>query len=441
MRKLNAGIALVMGLLLATTTVASAQSTTTGASKSPEIGVTSSEVHVAVVADVDSPLSPGLFKGVVDGVNAAAKYVNSKSGGGGIAGRKLVVDFIDSKLNPTTSRNAVITACGQDLALVGTAAVFLTNFDDAVNCPDQSGAKTGLPDFASVVSPTEGCTSVSFPINPSGVVCDTLTKTPQTYQVNKGPFTYLARQTPGLHGAMVYANTTKSASMTGQTLIQGPQKAGIKASSVTPIAGNAQQTEYSPIVQTMKTDGSNFGYNVTSDSGAVAMMSEAQLQGLSQKVLWACTTACYDKTVEAAANVMKGVYVPMTFLPFNEGKANAGLAAFLKYMGPGNASGFGVYGWTATLAFAQAARAAVAKAGKDGLTRSALLEGAKTLTAFNAGGMMATTNVANKVQTPCYALVQLQQNATWKRIYPKKAGTFDCTKSNHVEFQADYAGS
>ena len=33
----------------------------------------------------------------------AAKYLNSQAGGGGVAGRELVVDFIDSKLNPTTS--------------------------------------------------------------------------------------------------------------------------------------------------------------------------------------------------------------------------------------------------------------------------------------------------------------------------------------------------
>jgi hypothetical protein len=427
-------------MLLATATLAGAQSTTTATSGSSEIGVTSSEIRIAVVADVDSPLSPGLFQGVVDGVNAAAKYVNSKAGGRGIAGRKLVVDFIDSKLNANASRNAVITACGQDLALVGTSAVFLTNFDDAVNCADKSGATTGLPDFASVVSPTEGCTAVSFPINPSAVVCDTANESPQTYQVNRGAFTYLAKQKPGLHGAMAYANTTKSAAITGQTLIQGPQKAGIKADSVATVPGNAQQSDFTPIIQKMKEDGSNFGYPISSSSGAVQMMSEAQLQGLdNSNVVWTCTTACYDKTVESNAQATNGMYVPMTFLPFNEGRANKTLAAFLKYVGPDKASGFAVYGWTAALAFTQAARAAVAKAGKDGLTRATLLDGVKkSLTAFDAGGMMATTDMANKVQTACFALVQLR-DGKWNRIYPKQAGTFDCKKSNHVEFKADFA--
>ena len=35
--------------------------------------------------------------------------MNSKAGGGGLAGRKVVVDFYDSKLNPNETTNAEIT--------------------------------------------------------------------------------------------------------------------------------------------------------------------------------------------------------------------------------------------------------------------------------------------------------------------------------------------
>jgi Periplasmic binding protein len=133
---------------------------------------------------------------------------------------------------------------------------------------------------------------------------------------------------------------------------------------------------------------------------------------------------------------MNNVYVPMTFLPFEEASANKTLANFIKYVGANKVSGFAVYGWTSTLAFAQAVRAAVAKSGQNGLTRSALLDGAKTLTAFNAGGMIGKTDIAHKTQTACTAMVQLR-NDKWVRVYPSKPGTFDCTASNHVEFKAD----
>ena len=71
-----------------------------------EIGVSATEIHVAALADVDNAVAPGIFQGVVDGVKGAAAYINSKAGGGGIAGRKLVVDFIDSKLAADAAETA-----------------------------------------------------------------------------------------------------------------------------------------------------------------------------------------------------------------------------------------------------------------------------------------------------------------------------------------------
>ena len=62
-----------------------------------EVGVTAKEIRIAVIADVDNPVAPGLFQGSVDGVHGFAKYVNAT---GGLAGRKVVVDFIDSQAEP-----------------------------------------------------------------------------------------------------------------------------------------------------------------------------------------------------------------------------------------------------------------------------------------------------------------------------------------------------
>ena len=86
--------------------------TTAGAQSSDEtpqatdVGITEDEIHIAVIADVDNAIVPNLFKGSKDAVEGFAKYINSKAGGGGLAGRKLVVDFYDSKLNPSGSIEA-----------------------------------------------------------------------------------------------------------------------------------------------------------------------------------------------------------------------------------------------------------------------------------------------------------------------------------------------
>ena len=79
---------------------------------------------------------PGAYAGARDAVQAFGKYIN---GQGGLAGRKVVVDFIDSKLNGDETRNAIIKACQNDFAVVGTGALFMNNVDDLVACPDKAG--------------------------------------------------------------------------------------------------------------------------------------------------------------------------------------------------------------------------------------------------------------------------------------------------------------
>lgn len=156
-----------------------------------DVGITPTETRIAVVADVETPLAPGLFKGSPDAVNAFAKYINAH---GGLAGRKVVVDFIDSHLNADEARNAIITACSEDFALVGTAALFLNNVDDMTTCVDKSGAATGIPDLPIVITEVaQQCSPVSFPVNAPQLLCSTKDDDPQTFRVARGTVRYYRR--------------------------------------------------------------------------------------------------------------------------------------------------------------------------------------------------------------------------------------------------------
>src|SRR5213080_2506483 len=81
-----------------------------------EVGVSRDTIRIAAIADVDNPVRPGLFQGVVSGVRAFAKFINGR---GGLAGRKVQVDFIDSHLSADEARNALIRACQEDFASSG----------------------------------------------------------------------------------------------------------------------------------------------------------------------------------------------------------------------------------------------------------------------------------------------------------------------------------
>jgi ABC-type branched-subunit amino acid transport system substrate-binding protein len=434
----RASIVAVVVLLMATLftvggVTAGAQNETP---KATDIGVTADTIRIAVVADVDNPFAPGLFQSSVDSVRGAAKYINAN---GGIGGRKVQVDFIDSKLNPNESRNAYITACTQDFAVVGAAALFLSNVDDEINCKDINGQATGLPDLPGIVTGIpQTCSPVSYPPTGPQLLCDTKDQHPQTYQGNQGDTTYY-KKTFGkdLHGAFVLPNDTKDANRgdTVQEVIAVQN--GVKADQSPTASGRDPQSVYTPIIQKMKTDGSNWAFNGLAYANVIQFRQEAQLQGLTDpKIIWACTTACYDKRYLTAGSAVDKTYIPMAFLPFDETSYNKGLADYVKYTGKDKIAGLGVYSWAAGIEFQQALNSVVKAKGVNGVTRANLLDALKNMTSFDANGFIGKANVGKKITTSCFVLEQVQ-NGKFVRVWPKKKGTFDCTPSNHVTVKAD----
>jgi hypothetical protein len=408
-----------------------------------EVGVTASEIHIAVVADVDNPFAPGLFKGSVDGVKAGAAYLNSKAGGGGLAGRKVVVDFYDSHLSANDSRNATISACQNDYAMVGGAALFLASVDDIVNCPDKAGKAVGIPDMASFMSGlVESCSAMAFPGIGGANDCATITQNPQTYYGNKGPDTWLLKQNKGgLKGPMVIGNDSKDAARGGTILALASQAAGVKAEPADVIgkSGRDPQSAYTSMVQQMKSDGANFSLMTSAASSALELRDEAQIQGIdSSKVAWECVS-CYGNTIVTQnASSFEGEYQFLGFLPFEEGKYNKTLAAFLKNIKGvgGTPDQFSAYAFQSTLAFAEAVNAAVKTNGINGLTRSNLITGIKSLTDFDAGGMAGTHSFKTGITTNCFVMEQFK-SGKWVRQYPTKKGTFDCKSSNTATIKAN----
>ncbi len=108
----------------------------------------------------------------------------------------------------------------------------------------------------------------------------------------------------------------------------------------------------------------------------------------------------------------------------------------MKTVGASKVDGFGAYAWTDALLLQQSVNAIVKRGGDNALTRKALLAQLDTTTSFNANGMWGTTNVAQRVPSPCFLVMQVK-NGQFTRAYPKTPGTFDCTRSNAISVKAN----
>jgi Periplasmic binding protein len=419
-------------------TVASAQ----GSSEKPtatEVGVTPKEIRIAVVADVENQFAPGIFQGSVNGVKGWAKFVNAN---GGLAGRKVVVDFIDSKLSADDSRNAVIKACSEDFALVGTSAVFLNNVDDIEGCVDKAGAATGIPDMTVVATEiAQQCSPTTYAVNAPQIICSTKDQHPQTYQANAGrAFYYEKKYGKKLHGGYIFSGDLKSAENSNRASMLQMQHAGsgIKQDFEVVQSASAPQSAYAPIVQQLKDHSSNYAQEGSVAATTVALRKEAKLEGLNDpNFIWDCTLQCYDrKLIEQGGADVEGQYVSTLFLPFEEAKYNKSLANYLKYTGKDKADGFGIQAYASGLVVSQAIDQIVKADGVNGVTRKALFDQLATINNFDAGGMIGATNIADRETSRCYVLTQVK-NGKFVRVTPTKKGTFDCKPRNRVLIKLD----
>ena len=437
-------LVVAVGTLTATAVTAGAQSSGGGKPKATDVGITATEIHIAVVADVDNPIIPNLFKAPVDAVNGFVKYMNAN---GGLAGRKVVVDFYDSKLSANATTNAEIQACENDVAMVGTSAVGLSSVDNMRNCKDSTGATTGLPDIPFVSTAlVQQCSDQSFPMAPPQVICSTATQHPQTFQPNIGRAYYYNQKygTGKLHGIYIYGSDSKSAR--DSSFVSGIGQLRLKCCTADKdfdISGFAPQSGYTPVVQEMKSAGSNYG-QATTYQAMTLLRKEATLQGLTGVKVWDCTVGCYDKLfLSSAGSDSEDQYVDLLFLPFYstaEQKANKSLANYVKYTGADKVGSFGAYAWAASLAFRDAVNSAVKNnGGVNGVTRKTIFAELNKIHAFNADGMFGTIDLANRTTSQCHVLLQVK-NGTFVRLFPSKVGTMDCAAKNVVPVKLDIYG-
>ena len=400
--------------------------------KATDVGVTADSITVEVMADVGSPLAPGLFQGNLDALNAYAKYVNAN---GGIACRKLIVKTWDSKLNADESKNGLIDACKNALALVGSNALFNPDVTPMSGCVDQAGAATGLPDVAALANDVnQQCNKTTYLIQGVAETCPVTSGQARPIKVVVGPAKYWLKQTPGLHGLYLVPGDLPGTVQSGATAVKAMETAGMKWDSTPKVSGRDEQVSYTPRIQTMKTAKSNFVMNGSNDRAMINARKESKAQGYDGVTVWGCGLSCYTRNFLAAGADVEGTYVWLQFLPFEEKASNKELAAYVDNVGENKVDSFGAQAWQAAALFKTAVDQVVKADGPNGLTRSAILKALASIKSFDANGWMGTKDPRG--MSNCYVMTQVKAGK-FVRVYPAKVGTFDCDAGNVATVNVD----
>ena len=401
------------------------------ASPGTDVGLTAKTIRVAMIADVNTPVQPGLFQKSVNAVKAWAAYLNAK---GGLAGRQVQVDFCDAKLDPNATTNCVIQACQNDFALVGTSADALVDLADIDGCKNAQGKAIGIPNLAALAFLPLGCDPDTFQIQGLGSYCATAKAPTQTYQVNVGDAKYFLSQNKGLHGIYVYDSDVPSFKITfiPQFLADSNLGIGADAQKYYAESGATPQSALTPVIAAIKASGSSFVDGDATPSNTVLLEREAKLQGANSIKVWGCDSGCYDNSfIQQGGSLVNGTYSQLANLPFyTDYQSNPALSGLVKQLGGiGNVNNNAIDAYIMALLFQDAVVKATANGGT--LDRASLYTALKGENAFTAEGIIGPTNIGGHVPSACDVIAQVV-NGQWQRAYPAKAGTFDCDPANLV---------
>jgi ABC-type branched-subunit amino acid transport system substrate-binding protein len=361
-------------------------------------GVSEDSIRIGVISDRENPAVPLPTVGIEEAVKAFVEFCNEA---GGINGRTLELETYDSMI--TATDDATKQACADDLfALVGTGSV-----------QDQLGIETregcGLPEVAAYSATSTRAQSKDFFTSVPGL---------SATDYNVGPCRWMADQHPEAveKVAMLYTDLP-AASIRGQQIIEGcTAEAGFEY--VVEEALPFGQTNFSPVIEQMQEEGVKLFQMVSATSETLAVLREAQTQGLELEVI-DLGQQYYDPALaeEPAAD---GAYILSNTAPFSEADSNPTLRLYQEYLEKvgGVQSTLGVQAFSAGLLFATAADAL----GND-ITREGLVEQLKGVTEWDGGGLNLVGSPGTNETIDCFLYLRVT-DGEFVREHPEEG--YDC---------------
>ncbi|MDA8355873.1 MAG: ABC transporter substrate-binding protein [Actinomycetota bacterium] len=367
------------------------------------VGVTGTQITIANIASI-SGVAPGLTQSAQQATEAFAAYVNSQ---GGIYGRTLKVEPFDDQNTSGQNYADAEQACTNAFAMVGNASGFDTGSAQAVS-------QCGIPDVAAENSTTQ-----------AGETADIYAASPgNAHYWPLGAAEYLKSKYPNAvtHAAMIYLNVPATEEQ-AQHEMAAYKSVGfdyIYTASVTPTEPN-----YAPYVLQMQQKGVQYVTEYSTMSSAARLLEAMQQQNFQPQVVDWFSEEYTPQFIEQTQGESNGDLVLMATAAYEEAGSIPEMQTYLSWLNrvaPGAKHDiFGIFAWSAGLAFLQAAKAV-----GPHLTRAALLAQLAKIHTWTGDGLQPPENFGTKIPSKCFDYFHIE-GSSFQRLYPSTPNTYDCS--------------
>jgi ABC-type branched-subunit amino acid transport system substrate-binding protein len=394
----TSGLALAIGTsALALGAVPAAADT---ASSAP--GVTANSITVGSISDISAPIA-GLFEGAKVGTQAYFAMINSE---GGVNGRKLQINGMDSAFSSGTVSNDAKNIAANDFAFVGGFSLL----DGA----EQSAVDAGkVPLITQVLTPslyTDPNLYSAIPLVTGGEA--------------EGPFKWLKSKYPqDVKAVGVIGSNSAATAITAEHTFHNLTNS-LGYNWVYSRDASFTETSFLPDMIKMKNAGVKLLFEPSQQGAYISTMAEEDKQEGLNALLFSGANSYEAGFNPGSAGNGTLISTDTALYMGQDAKVVPAVATFdhwAKKVDPQTQLDlYTLYGWISAELFVQALKGA----GADP-TRASLEAQLDKVTSFDANGLISVQDPAQKIPGQCWIVAEYD-NGTWKRIPPDPKSGFVC---------------